>query len=174
MKAKTAMYAAVGAPIVAARALNTRLETLRREMESRGEGLGDRAQQLLDEWSREGRQAMGKVSEGKMVDEFASKVDFDQARQQVGKLRDQLEDVLGTWRTSFRPESSEQAPIRPEPVVAGEEISHEGERAVVDPEAHLEAQGGRADHEGASPTAPESEDQPDEFDAPEQDEEPQA
>lgn len=115
MKAKNAMYAAVGAPIVAARALNARLEHLREEMESRGEGLSDRAQQVVEEWSREGREAMEKVSDGKVVDEFAAKVDFDQAKEQVGKLRDQLEEMLSTWRTSFRPENGEQAPARPDP-----------------------------------------------------------
>lgn len=115
MKAKNAMYAAVGAPIVAARALNARLEHLREEMESRGEGLSDRAQHVLDEWSREGREAMEKVSDGRVVDEFAAKVDFDQAKEQVGKLRDQLEEMLSTWRTSFRPETGEQAPERPDP-----------------------------------------------------------
>lgn len=120
MKAKNAMYAAVGAPIAAARALNARLETLREELESRGEGLSDRAQQLLEEWTREGRQAMEKVSEGKVVDEFASKVDFDQARDQVGKLREQLEEMLATWRSSFRPEAGDQAPARPDPASKAE------------------------------------------------------
>lgn len=115
MKAKNAMYAAVGAPIVAVRALNARLEHLREEMESRGEGLSDRAQHVLDDWSREGREAMEKVSDGKVVDEFTAKVDFDQAKEQVGKLRDQLEEMLSTWRTSFRPETGEQAPVRPDP-----------------------------------------------------------
>jgi hypothetical protein len=39
-----------------------------------------------------------------VVDEFASRVDFDQVSTQVNKLRDQLEDLLATWRSSFRPE----------------------------------------------------------------------
>lgn len=120
MKAKNAMYAAVGAPIVAARALNARLEHLREEMESRGEGLSDRAQHVLDEWSREGREAMEKVSDGKVVDEVAAKVDFDQAKEQVGKLRDQLEEMLSTWRTSFRPETGDQAPVPPGPAAKAE------------------------------------------------------
>lgn len=115
MKAKNAMYAAVGAPIVAARALNARLEHLREEMEARGEGLSDRTQHVLEEWSREGREAMEKVSDGKVVDEFAAKVDFDQAREQVGKLRDRVEEMLSSWGTSFRPETGEQAPARPDP-----------------------------------------------------------
>ena len=103
MDTKNALYAAVGAPIAAAKSLNARLETLRTELESRSEDLASTAQKLLDEWAKEGRQAVNRVSDGKMVDEFAAKVDFDQAREQVSKLRDQLEDMLTTWRASFRP-----------------------------------------------------------------------
>lgn len=145
MKAKNAMYAAVGAPIVAARALNARLEHLREEMESRGEGLSDRAQQVLDEWSREGRDAMEKVSDGKVVDEFAAKVDFDQAKEQVGKLRDQLEEMLSTWRTSFRPETGEQAPVRPDPGAKAERARTEKAEAPLTDEPSV------ASDEGAGP-----------------------
>lgn len=105
MNPKNAVYAAVGAPIVAAKALNVRLETLRGELGSRTEGLSEKAQKVLEEWTNEGRQAVEKVSDGKVVDELAARVDFDQAREQVGKLRDQLEEMLATWRTSFRPET---------------------------------------------------------------------
>lgn len=114
MKAKNAVYAAVGAPIVAARALNARLGSLREELESRREGLGDRAQKALEEWTREGREAMERVSDGNVVDEFAARVDFDQARDQVGRLRDQLEEMLATWRSSFRPEGQTEIPEAPE------------------------------------------------------------
>lgn len=103
MEAKDALYAAVGAPIAAAKALNQRFETLRTDMENRTEDLTTSAQDLLEQWAKEGRQAVTKVSDGKMVDEIASKVDFDQAREQVIKLRDQLEDMLATWRASFKP-----------------------------------------------------------------------
>lgn len=103
MDTKNALYAAVGAPIAAAKTLSARFESLRTELESRTEDLAQTAQKTLDEWAKEGRQAVTRVSDGKMVDEFASKVDFDQAREQVSKLRDQLEDMLTTWRASFRP-----------------------------------------------------------------------
>ena len=103
MDTKNALYAAVGAPIAAAKSLNARFDTLRAELETRTEDLAATAQKLLDEWAKEGKQAVTKVQDGKMVDEFAAKVDFDQAREQVSKLRDQLEDMLATWRASFRP-----------------------------------------------------------------------
>lgn len=106
METKNALYAAVGAPVAVAKTLNARLGTLRSELESRSEGLSEAAQKRFEEWTEEGRQVVTKVSDGKMVDELASKVDFDQAREQVTKLRDQLEDMLATWRTSFRPDDA--------------------------------------------------------------------
>ncbi|MGA7270508.1 MAG: hypothetical protein WB239_05485 [Acidimicrobiia bacterium] len=103
MDTKNALYAAVGAPIAVAKNINERIGTLRHELGSRTEELSHTAQKRLEEWAEEGRQVVDKVSEGKMVDELAAKVDFDQAREQVSKLRDQLEDMLATWRASFRP-----------------------------------------------------------------------
>lgn len=103
MDTKNAIYAAVGAPIAVAKGINTRLGNLRTELGSRSEDLTETAMRRFEEWADEGRQAVNKVSDGNMVDEIAAKVDFDQAREQVSKLRDQLEDMLATWRTSFRP-----------------------------------------------------------------------
>ncbi|HLT96078.1 MAG TPA: hypothetical protein VK070_04745 [Acidimicrobiia bacterium] len=106
MKTKNAVYAAVGAPIVAAKAVNARLEKLRAELENRSDDVTRRAKELLEEFATEGEQAVEKLSDRKVVDEITAKVDFDQAREQVGKLRDQLEDMLTTWRASFRPEGA--------------------------------------------------------------------
>ncbi|HEX7099194.1 MAG TPA: hypothetical protein VF377_08125 [Acidimicrobiia bacterium] len=104
MSKKDVLYAAVGAPVAAAKAVNARFDTLRKTLGERTEDLTDRFEKLVEEWAEEGRQVVGKVSDGKVVDELAAKVDFDQAREQVGKLRDQLEEMLATWRASFRPE----------------------------------------------------------------------
>lgn len=103
MENKDVLYAVVGAPVTAIKTLSTRAESIWAEIEKRSGTLGESAQQRLDEWATEGRQVVNRVSDGKMVDELASKVDFDQAREQVSKLRDQLEEMLATWRTSFRP-----------------------------------------------------------------------
>jgi|FLYL01.1.fsa_nt_gi ElaB/YqjD/DUF883 family membrane-anchored ribosome-binding protein len=103
MKAKDAIYAAVGAPIAVAKDLNSKFEALRADFESRAADLSEQAQRRLDEWAKEGREAVSRLSEGKVVDELTSKVDFDHAREQVTKLRDQLEDMLATWRSQFRP-----------------------------------------------------------------------
>lgn len=104
MSKKDVLYAAVGAPVAAAKAVNARFDTLRKTLGERTEDLTDRFEKLVEEWAEEGRQVVGKVSDGKVVDELAAKVDFHQAREQVGKLRDQLEEMLATWRASFRPE----------------------------------------------------------------------
>jgi hypothetical protein len=58
----------------------------------------------MDKWASEGEKVWNRLSDAKVVDEFASRVDFDQVSTQVNKLRDQLEDLLATWRSSFRPE----------------------------------------------------------------------
>lgn len=100
---KQVLYTAVGAPITVAKQINSRLESLRSELETRTGDLGSFTQKQLDQWAEEGRQVVTRVSDGKMVDELTSKVDFDQAREQVSKLRDQLEDMLATWRSSFKP-----------------------------------------------------------------------
>ncbi len=52
---------------------------------------------------------MSRISEGKVVEEISAKVDLDGAKEQVSKLRDQLEDMLATWRQSFRPEKTAPA-----------------------------------------------------------------
>lgn len=103
MDPKNLVYAAVGAPIAAAKTLNARMETIRGQVGARSESLAEMAQKQLDDWAVEGRKVIDDMTDGKVVDELASKVDFDQAREQVSKLRDQLEDMLATWRTSFRP-----------------------------------------------------------------------
>lgn len=103
MDTKHALYAAVGAPIAAAKALNSRLEALRKEVGTRTGEFSGLAEKLVEEWAAEGRQVVEKVSDAKMMDEITAKVDFDQAREQVSRLRDQLEEMLATWRTSFRP-----------------------------------------------------------------------
>lgn len=103
METRNALYAAVGAPIAAVKAINTRLESIRKEMESRTDEFSGLAEKMIEDWAQEGRQVVDKVSDAKVVDELTSKVDFDQAREQVTRLRDQLEEMLATWRTSFRP-----------------------------------------------------------------------
>ena len=104
MKAKKALYAAVGAPVVAFRMASEAATELRTRLNKEANSFGKNAQTRMDKWATEGEKVWNRLSDAKVVDEFASRVDFDQVSTQVNKLRDQLEDLLATWRSSFRPE----------------------------------------------------------------------
>ena len=66
--------------------------------------MGKNAAKRFNAWAVEGEKLLSKLTDAKVVDDIASRVDFDQVSTQVNKLRDQLEDLLATWRSSFRPE----------------------------------------------------------------------
>jgi hypothetical protein len=104
MQAKSVLYAAVGAPVVAARKVTDQVNGLKGRVSKETSNYTEVANKAIDGWATEGEKVVSRISEGKVVEEISSKVDLDQAKEQVGKLRDQLEDMLATWRTSFRPE----------------------------------------------------------------------
>lgn len=104
MTAKNVLYAAVGAPVVAARKVAEAVTELRSSLNKEADTLGKTANKRVALWADEGEKLVNKITDAKMVDELTSKVDFDQVSTQVSKLRDQLEDMLATWRASFRPE----------------------------------------------------------------------
>ena len=106
MQAKSVMYAAVGAPVVAARRVSDQVSALKGKLDQETIGYTKKAEAKINLWAAEGEKVINKISEGKVVEEISSKVDLDQAKEQVTKLRDQLEDMLATWRTSFRPEDT--------------------------------------------------------------------
>lgn len=107
MQARNVVYAAVGAPVVAARKMGERVETLRTKVGDQTAGYTETAEKAINGWAEEGEKVVSRISEGTVVEEISSKVDLDQAKEQVSKLRDQLEDMLDTWRASFRPEEKE-------------------------------------------------------------------
>jgi hypothetical protein len=107
MQAKNVLYAAVGAPVVAARKMTDQVSNIRGRVSKETSDYTDMASKTIDEWANEGEKVVSRISEGKVVEEISSKVDLDQAKEQVSKLRDQLEDMLATWRQSFRPEKVE-------------------------------------------------------------------
>ena len=107
MKTKNILYAAVGAPVVAARKVGDKVEDLRSKLSEEATGYGQAAEKAIDKWAVEGEKVVSRISDGKVVDEITAKVDLDQAKEQVSKLRDQLEDMLATWRSSFRPEKAD-------------------------------------------------------------------
>jgi hypothetical protein len=129
MQAKSVIYAAVGAPVVAARKFGDQVSTLKGKVSKETSSYSEVAEKAFQEWAAEGEKVVARISEGKMVEEISSKVDLDQAKQQVSKLRDQLEDMLATWRSSFRPEKAEEKTSAAEPA----------ETPVKEPDAHAPA-----------------------------------
>lgn len=104
MQAKNVMYAAVGAPVVAARKVGGQVSTIKERLSKETTSYTEAATKAIDGWATEGEKVVSGIREGKVVEEISQKVDLDQAKSQVSKLRDQLEDMLDTWRHSFRPE----------------------------------------------------------------------
>jgi hypothetical protein len=114
MNTKNVLYAVVGAPVVAARKVGVKAGDLRTKLSEGATEYGHVAEKAIDGWAVEGEKVVGRIADGKVVEEISSKVDLDQAKEQVSKLRDQLEDMLATWKTSFRPEkaSDKEAPAK--------------------------------------------------------------
>jgi hypothetical protein len=106
MQTKSVLYAAVGAPVVAARKVGDKFGVIKDRVGEEKATRSKAAEAAIEGWAVEGEKVITRVSEGKVVEEISSKVDLDQAKEQVSKLRDQLEDMLATWRTSFRPEKA--------------------------------------------------------------------
>ena len=107
MQAKSVLYAAVGAPVVAARKLTDQVNEIKGRVSKETADYTKVANKAIDEWAVEGEKVVSGIRDGKVVEEISQKVDLDQAKEQVSKLRDQLEDMLDTWRQSFRPEKAE-------------------------------------------------------------------
>lgn len=118
MQAKNVLYAAVGAPVVAARKMTDRVSDLKGRVSKETTSYTEAANKAIDDWATEGEKVVTEIRDGKVVEEISQKVDLDQAKEQVSKLRDQLEDMLATWRQSFRPE--EQSKTTPSDKTAAE------------------------------------------------------
>ncbi|MEX1004622.1 MAG: hypothetical protein WEB55_01340 [Acidimicrobiia bacterium] len=105
MKTKKYLYAAVGAQVAVAKSAQTKLEELMAKLNSNATNASSDVKGRIDIWAGEGEKFLSQVTDTKAIDEITSKVDFDQMSTQVHKLRDQLEDIVSTWRANFRPES---------------------------------------------------------------------
>jgi len=123
MQTKSVLYAAVGAPVVVARkfsgVMNDQVSTLKTKVGEEKANYTKVAEKAIEGWAVEGEKIISQVSEKKVVEDISSKVDFDQAKEQVSKLRDQLEDMLATWRTSFRPERAGEVKGAAKPAAKG-------------------------------------------------------
>jgi len=104
MQTKKYLYAAVGVQVAAAKAAQSKLDERMSKVTDNASTASTDLKGRIDTWAGEGEQFLGKVTDTKAIDELTSKVDFDQVQTQVNKLRDQLEDIMSTWRSNFRPE----------------------------------------------------------------------
>ena len=115
MEAKKYIYAAVGAPVTVAKSTQTRVDEIRTKIEENLKSLGTDAQKRIDTWATEGETTVGRLTDSKSIDELTTRVDFDQVQTQVNKLRDQLEDLVATWRSNFRPATETPAKVEEKP-----------------------------------------------------------
>jgi hypothetical protein len=116
MEAKKYIYAAVGAPVAVAKNTQSRVDEIRAKIEENLKSLSTDAQKRIDTWATEGERAVGRITDAKSIDELTTRVDFDQVQTQVNKLRDQLEDLVATWRSNFRPATEAPAKVEEKPV----------------------------------------------------------
>jgi hypothetical protein len=120
MSTKKYLYAAVGAQVAVAKSAQAKIEDLVARLNENATSASTDLKKRVDVWAGEGEQFLGKVTDTKALDDLTSKVDFDQVQTQVHKLRDQLEDIVGTWRSNFRPESkpAEKVTVEEKPATA--------------------------------------------------------
>jgi hypothetical protein len=115
IETKKAFYAAVGAPLVGLKRTGDALKELSDKLTERfgdvSEKLTDDARKEFDLWADEGEKLIGKISEQKVVEDLSARVDLDEIQERVGKLRDQLEDILTSWRESFSPSETIEKPV---------------------------------------------------------------
>ncbi len=114
IETKKAFYAAVGAPLVTVKRAGEALKELTEKLSDRVGDMGDKltedARKEFDLWADEGEKLIAKLSEQKVVEDLSARVDLDEIQERVGKLRDQLEDILSSWRESFAPHEEVEKP----------------------------------------------------------------
>ena len=105
-KVTKALYAAVGAPVVASR----RAKGLGTKVAGYGTKVADGFSTRYTEWAVEGEDVTKHLQERGVVEDFQEKVDLEHLQERVGKLRDQLEHTMVQWRESFTPATKPVAP----------------------------------------------------------------
>ena len=111
MNAKKYLYAAVGAPVATLKQTQEKVGEFRADVASKRKAVLGDLQKQVDVWATEGEEVVSKIGDSKAIDEINELVDFDQMQEQVSRLRDQLEDLLETWRANFRPAGEKAAKI---------------------------------------------------------------
>ena len=112
--AKKAFFASVGAPVVMGREITDRAMKVNGKMIDFRTKMQEDAQKRYEEYATEGEKWLDELQEQKVVEDLTARVDFDQIQEQVGKLRGQLEDMVGTWREAFLPEEEKIQKVKVE------------------------------------------------------------
>jgi hypothetical protein len=107
-KVTRALYASVGAPVVAGR----RARSFGSKLAGYGTKVADGFSARYDVWVEEGEGVAKQIQDRKVVGEIQEKVDIEQIQERVGKLRDQLDHTMVQWRDSFTPATK---PAQPKP-----------------------------------------------------------
>lgn len=118
--AEKVFYASVGAPVVtskkyaefvrnAGESLRTKTSGIKDiDMSAKVSNLRTKAaddlKSAFESWTNEGEELIKGLKDQKVVEDLAERVNFDQLQEQAGKLRAQLEDLVGSWRANFAPE----------------------------------------------------------------------
>ncbi len=104
---KKVLYAAVGAPVVTARKLGERISGAGDKVTDLRDKVSDELTKELESWASEGEKLIQRIREREgvedLVDDLADRVDLDQIQEHVGRLRENLDDLLQSWRSSFKP-----------------------------------------------------------------------
>lgn len=98
--ATKAFYAAIGAPVVAVRLLSEYSD----KMMEAGNKLTGAAKSQFETLAEEGEKFASELRSSEMADDIQEFVSVDQIQDTVGKLREQLESALTSWRETFNPD----------------------------------------------------------------------
>jgi len=97
---KKAFYAAIGAPVVVAKRASEAFDGMADRVKGMSDSFTDDIRSEFASWTAEGEKVMNRVSSQPVVEDLTARIDLD---GQVGKLREQLDDLLESWRKNFRP-----------------------------------------------------------------------
>ncbi len=112
---KKALYVTVGAPVLTARRVNEKFQEITSKL--RDANLGADLRKEVDAWAAEGQKLVDRLGNQPIMEEFSARIDDIDLSSQVGKLREQLDEMLENWRQNFRPATA------PAPVKKGETTS---------------------------------------------------
>lgn len=98
---KRALYATVGAPVLTAKRVNEKFQDITSKL--RDVNVAKDIRKEVDAWAAEGEKLVDRFGDKSMVEELSAKLDDIDVSGQVGKLREQLDDMLENWRKNFRP-----------------------------------------------------------------------